>query len=227
MRLMYRMNCLWKFFRSASRSSWNAGAVGNCKTLSLISRPHICESDEADAGDESPEGNSLDHVAEERARRRRYAIGRISHGDNSSIAWLGPSKRIPPLARPAFMDYPKSAMKSISDYPKKKRGRPPTGRDPMRGFRASDEFVERIDQWAELQPEPKPTRAEAIRRLLDKALADTPLSPNLEERIAKVKAKAEMPIPKRPSPAKGVAVLEKGLAEVKLRKLVEKKGRKQ
>jgi hypothetical protein len=40
----------------------------------------------------------------------------------------------------------------------------------MRGFRASDELINQVDQWAQAQPEPKPTRAEAIRRLLEKAL---------------------------------------------------------
>ena len=58
--------------------------------------------------------------------------------------------------------------KSISVKPKK-RGRPPTGRDPVRGIRLSDEFLEEVDAWADRQ-EDKPGRSEAIRRLVEAGL---------------------------------------------------------
>jgi hypothetical protein len=57
----------------------------------------------------------------------------------------------------------------------KKRGRPKTGARPMIGFRADSALTKRIDAWAKKQAD-KPTRGEAIRRLiiesLDRAEAD-------------------------------------------------------
>jgi hypothetical protein len=50
--------------------------------------------------------------------------------------------------------------------PKKKMGRPATGRDPIRTFRLSDEKVVEIDAWAARQPD-KPSRSKALRRLID------------------------------------------------------------
>ncbi len=55
--------------------------------------------------------------------------------------------------------------KSISVKPKK-RGRPSTGRDPVRGIRLSDEFLAKVDTWAASQ-EDEPGRSEAIRRLVE------------------------------------------------------------
>lgn len=51
----------------------------------------------------------------------------------------------------------------------KKRGRPATGRDPMYGFRMSDSLRDGIDVWRDAQPD-KPSRSEAIRRLVEEAL---------------------------------------------------------
>jgi hypothetical protein len=51
----------------------------------------------------------------------------------------------------------------------KKRGRPPTGARPMIGFRADPTLTKRIDHWAKRQTD-KPTRGEAIRRLIIDAL---------------------------------------------------------
>ncbi len=58
--------------------------------------------------------------------------------------------------------------KSIPVLPKK-RGRPATGQDPLLNFRAPPELTERIDAWAAKQKD-APSRSEAIRRLLEKAL---------------------------------------------------------
>ena len=52
---------------------------------------------------------------------------------------------------------------------KKRIGRPRTGMKPMVGFRADSAFTKRIDAWAKKQ-EDKPTRGEAIRRLITDAL---------------------------------------------------------
>jgi hypothetical protein len=51
----------------------------------------------------------------------------------------------------------------------KRRGRPATGKDPTRTFRASDEFIANVDAWAAGQ-NGQPTRAEAIRRLVEMGL---------------------------------------------------------
>jgi hypothetical protein len=48
----------------------------------------------------------------------------------------------------------------------KKRGRPATGRDPHFGFRIPVETIAEIDAWAAQQSD-KPSRSEAVRRLLD------------------------------------------------------------
>jgi len=48
---------------------------------------------------------------------------------------------------------------------KKRIGRPPTGMKPMVGFRADSVLTKRIDAWAKKQAD-KPTRGEAIRRLI-------------------------------------------------------------
>jgi Arc/MetJ-type ribon-helix-helix transcriptional regulator len=52
--------------------------------------------------------------------------------------------------------------KSIGVLPKK-RGRPATGRDPMMNFRMPPSLMETLDAWISLQPEPHPSRSEAIR----------------------------------------------------------------
>jgi len=58
-------------------------------------------------------------------------------------------------------------MKSIKVIPKKKRGRPATGRDPVLAIRLPDKLREAVDQWAASR---KITRSQAIRMLIDKGL---------------------------------------------------------
>jgi hypothetical protein len=48
-------------------------------------------------------------------------------------------------------------------------GRPATGSDPSRTFRLSDEFMAALDAWAAHQTD-APSRAEAVRRLVEIAL---------------------------------------------------------
>jgi hypothetical protein len=48
-------------------------------------------------------------------------------------------------------------------------GRPPTGHDPSRTFRLSDEFMATVDVWAARQKD-TPSRSEAIRRLVELGL---------------------------------------------------------
>ena len=59
---------------------------------------------------------------------------------------------------------------SIAEKEKRPRGRPRTGRDPVRTVRWSDDLEAAIAAWIERQPEPKPTRSEAIRRLIERGL---------------------------------------------------------
>jgi hypothetical protein len=56
--------------------------------------------------------------------------------------------------------------KSIKAKPKKQRGRPATGKDPMIGLRASPALRASIESWAEDQPD-EPSLSEAIRRLIE------------------------------------------------------------
>jgi hypothetical protein len=48
-------------------------------------------------------------------------------------------------------------------------GRKPTGRDPARTIRLSDEFISTVDAWAAKQDD-APGRSEAIRRLVELGL---------------------------------------------------------
>ncbi len=48
-------------------------------------------------------------------------------------------------------------------------GRKPTGTDPARTIRLSDEFLDKVDYWA-TQQEDQPSRSEAIRRLVELGL---------------------------------------------------------
>jgi hypothetical protein len=75
--------------------------------------------------------------------------------------------------------------KSITVKPKK-RGRPATGRDPFVGIRLAPTLIARLEKWANDQAD-KPTRSEAIRRLVEQALA---ASQPLSQRSAKAVSKA-------------------------------------
>jgi hypothetical protein len=61
---------------------------------------------------------------------------------------------------------------SISDT-QKKRGRPATGITPPFNIRLSAEIRDRIDAWIAGQSDPSITRAEAVRRLVEKGLGET------------------------------------------------------
>jgi hypothetical protein len=53
----------------------------------------------------------------------------------------------------------------------KKRGRPKTGITPMVSLRLSSEAQKAVEAWARRQPD-KPTMSEAIRRLVERGLAE-------------------------------------------------------
>ena len=61
---------------------------------------------------------------------------------------------------------------SIEDIPKSKRGRPSTGgRREGVMVRFDRDQLAALDRWIEGQPEPRPSRPEAIRLLLREKLA--------------------------------------------------------
>jgi hypothetical protein len=64
----------------------------------------------------------------------------------------------------------KNKGESIAEKEKRPRGRPRTGRDPARGVRMPPELEAAIDAWIKQQPDPKPSRSEAIRRLIEEGL---------------------------------------------------------
>jgi hypothetical protein len=67
--------------------------------------------------------------------------------------------------------------KSNKVVPKKGRGRPATGRDPVTAIRLSKELRETVDKWASKQ-DGQPGRSEAIRRLVELGLTvKTPARP--------------------------------------------------
>jgi hypothetical protein len=53
--------------------------------------------------------------------------------------------------------------------PKRKRGRPATGKDPLTALRLSPDLTKAIEKWAAEQPD-EPNRSEAIRRLAELGL---------------------------------------------------------
>lgn len=70
-----------------------------------------------------------------------------------------------------FMVLPYYRGGSIAETEKRPRGRPRTGRDPVRTVRWSGELEAAITVWIARQPDPKPSRSEAIRRLIEKGLS--------------------------------------------------------
>ena len=70
-----------------------------------------------------------------------------------------------------YFGYSNFTEMSITVKPKKGPGRPPTGRDPMIGFRAPPELRRAINDWRRDQAD-LPTLSEAIRRLVEQALAE-------------------------------------------------------
>jgi len=51
-----------------------------------------------------------------------------------------------------------------------RRSRPATGQDAVTSIRLSPDFRDALDKWSRLQPD-KPTRSEAIRRIVERSIA--------------------------------------------------------
>jgi Ribbon-helix-helix protein, copG family len=63
----------------------------------------------------------------------------------------------------------KKAIPKVRGGKRPGAGRKPTGRDPARTFRLSDELIAELDAWAARQDD-SPSRSEAIRRLVEMGL---------------------------------------------------------
>jgi hypothetical protein len=63
--------------------------------------------------------------------------------------------------------------------------RPKTKTEPIDESRLSKDLSRRIDAWIGAQPEPRPSRPEAIRRLLDEALGDATDTGTSPEKIVR------------------------------------------
>lgn len=112
-------------------------------------------------------------------------------------------------------------MESQSVLAKKKRGPAPTGKGQQVVVRLHPPLMKPLDAWIAAHPDPKPTRPEAIRRLLEKALL-AGSSQSAAATVAKAEKIAAKPVPEKPSPARGEALLKKGLADVVLKKSKDK-----
>jgi hypothetical protein len=80
--------------------------------------------------------------------------------------------------------------KSNRVIPKKKRGRPATGRDPLTALRLPPPMLKAVETWAAAQDD-EPNRSEAIRRLVELGLT--------------IKTKAKQPSAARVGRAKELA----------------------
>jgi hypothetical protein len=87
---------------------------------------------------------------------------------SAPLAWVRAEEEVLAFPRLAFR-LNRYLQMSIKAKPKKTRGRPATGRDPMMGFRAAPALRASIVRWAELQPD-MPTLSEATRRLVELGL---------------------------------------------------------
>ena len=106
---------------------------------------------------------------------------------------------------------------------KSKRGRPTVDSELLRA-RMERPLINALDAWIAAQPDPRPTRPEAIRRLLEKSLRSWPTGVELEHRITEVKQQLAVPdIEEGASPAKGMEMLRRGHAENELRTLRRKR----
>jgi hypothetical protein len=86
----------------------------------------------------------------------------------SFLARVRAGTEVTASTRPDFMVL-HNMRKSNKVLPKKTRGRPPTGRDPVTAIRLSAELRQTVDAWAAKQAD-EPGRSEAIRRLVELGL---------------------------------------------------------
>jgi hypothetical protein len=116
----------------------------------------------------------------------------------------------------------------------KKRGRPAgVKHGEFVGLRLPSDLANALDAWASSRPEPQPSRSEAIRRLVERALAAegvasaTVTAAALEHQISKAEAAiAAMSEHAEPSPEAALAAMDKAIAENDLVRLKNKRMRR-
>jgi hypothetical protein len=86
----------------------------------------------------------------------------------ASLAWVRAGEKFA-LLTGSLLRSTIMAKKSIPVV-RKKRGRPATGQDPVSAIRLSPALRSAIENWARQQDD-KPSRSEAIRQLVEFALA--------------------------------------------------------
>jgi hypothetical protein len=113
---------------------------------------------------------------------------------------------------------------------KKKRGPPATGKGEQIVVRMQPAPLSRLDAWIGRQPDPKPSRAEAIRRLLEDRFSQEggrQSDASLDRQIAEQKATiAEMPEHSEPSAEAGMAAMDKAVAQNDLIDMKNKRTRR-
>jgi hypothetical protein len=75
------------------------------------------------------------------------------------------------LARPLASTVSMADQETLA--PKKRRGPKPSGQGVPVNVRLLPELLDRVDKWIEAQPDPKPSRPEAIRVLLRERLGES------------------------------------------------------
>ena len=88
----------------------------------------------------------------------------------ASVAWVRAGGRYQLPSARILWCYQNMARASIKKVTPKEPGRPATGRDPVLTVRLPPALESAIEGWAKQQDD-KPSRSEAIRRLLEFALA--------------------------------------------------------
>src|SRR5208282_3783514 len=87
----------------------------------------------------------------------------------TSLAWVRVEGKFPLLLGSLFWYYQNMRKESREKVIPKKRGRPATGRDPVLALRLPARLRADIASWAKQQND-KPSRSEAIRRLIEVGL---------------------------------------------------------
>ena len=90
---------------------------------------------------------------------------------NCGPYWLGlePGRKTEPFPSACFSVTPKIMKKSIKVTPKKRRGRPATGRDPHVTSRMPPELIAEVEAWAVTNDT---SRSDAFRRLVELGLSN-------------------------------------------------------
>lgn len=149
-------------------------------------------------------------------------IGAGSYGTTFLVWWSGLPRWWNTLATRYFCGT-SVFMSSQSLVPKKKRGPAATGKGTQLQVRVHDPMLAALDAWVDAQPDPKPSRPEAIRALLREGLAEKGLLKATDDptaiaaRIEVLEAKvASTPQHSEPSPETGMNTMKRALAEAKV-----------